>query len=122
MTNDPILKREAELLDAMFTNDVNALNDLLDDDLIFTGLGGVVIGKQEDLNAHRERRLRLVRSEPSEQRITRCGPTAIVSVQIDMEGTYDGAPFNGRFRYTRVWCKRGDRWRMVSGHMSVVEA
>lgn len=120
MTDDPILACEAALRAAMLTNDVAVLDRLLDDALMFTALDGTVIGKQYDLDAHRARRLRLTRLEPSDLRVLHLGPTAVVSVQVDHEGTWDGAPVSGRLRYTRVWCERSEGWRVVAGHMSAV--
>lgn len=121
MTDDPILAREAELREAMLTNDVSALDRLIDDALVFTTLEGAVIGKQDDLDAHRARRLQLTQLEPSEQRVLHCGSTVIVSVRMEMAGTWDGAPVGGMLRYTRVWCERTDGWRVVAGHMSAVQ-
>ena len=122
MTDDPILVCEAELREAMLTNDVAALDRLIDDALVFTTLEGTVIGKQDDLEAHRARRLRLRRLEPSDRRVLRYDTTAIVSVRMEIEGTWDGAPVGGVLRYTRVWCERADGWRVVAGHMSTVQA
>ena len=121
MTDDPILAREAELQAAMLANDVAALDRLIDDALMFTTLEGAVIGKQDDLDAHRARRLQLTRLEPSDRRMLRCGTAVIVSVRMELEGTWDGAPAGGVFRYTRVWCERPDGWRAVAGHMSAVQ-
>jgi ketosteroid isomerase-like protein len=118
MTDDPILAREAELREAILANDVAALNRLIDDALVFTTLEGTVIGKQDDLDAHRARRLRLTRLEPSDRRVLRCGTTAIVCVRMELKGTWDGAPVGGALRYTRVWCERPDGWRVIAGHMS----
>lgn len=120
MSDDPILASEAALREAMLTNDVAALDRLLDDALMFTALDGTVIGKQFDLDAHRARRLRLAWMESSDVRVLHCGSTAIVSVLVDHEGTWDGAPVGGKLRYTRVWCERPEGWRVVAGHMSVV--
>lgn len=120
MEVDPILVREAELRAAMLTNDVAALDRLLDDALIFTALNGAVVGKQEDLEAHRARRLRLARFELSDRRVLRCGTTVVVSVQAEYEATWDGAPVGGLLRYMRVWCERPDGWRVVAGHVTAV--
>ena len=118
--DDPIIAREAELRAAMLANDVAALDRLLDDALVFTALDGTVVGKQDDLAAHKARRLRLTHFEQSEQRVLHLGTTAVVSVRVDHEGTWDGAPVGGPLRYTRVWCERPDGWRVVAGHMSAV--
>jgi ketosteroid isomerase-like protein len=121
VTDDPILAREEELRAAMLTNDVAALDRLIDDALMFTTLEGDVVGKQFDLDAHRARRLRLTRLEPSDRRILHCGTTAVVSVRMEIAGTYDGNPVGGALRYTRIWCERPDGWRILAGHMSVVQ-
>ena len=122
MADDPILAREAELRAAMLANDVSALDQLIDDALVFTTLEGAVVGKQDDLDAHRARRLRLTRLEPSERYVQRHGPTAVVSVRMEIAGTWDGAPVGGALRYTRVWVQRPEGWRVVAGHMSAVQA
>ena len=120
-SHDPILAREAELREAMMTNDVAALDRLIDDDLVFTTLEGEVVGKRFDLDAHRARRLRLTRLEPSDRHVLRYGGTAVVSVRMEIAGTYDGAPVGGALRYTRVWVERSDGWRIVAGHMGAVK-
>jgi len=121
MTDDPILACEAELRQAMLTNDVTTLDRLIDDALLFTTQEGAVVGKQDDLDSHRARRLRLTRLDPSEQRVLRYGATAIVSVRMEIAGTWDGAPVSGAWRYPRVWGERPAGWRLVAGHMGAVQ-
>ena len=104
----------------MLTNDVAALDRLIDDALVFTALDGTVVGKQDDLDAHRAKKLRLTKLEPSERRVVRCGDTVVVSVRMDVLGTYDGAVADGALRYTRIWCERPDGWRIIAGHMSAI--
>jgi ketosteroid isomerase-like protein len=119
---DGLRAAEAALRQAQFTNDTAALERLLDDALVFTGPDGAVYGKADDLHAHRERWLRLTRLEPSEERIQRFGVIAVVSVRMEMAGSFRGEPFAGPYRYTRVWCERPDGWRIVAGHVSAVQA
>lgn len=64
--------------------------------------------------------VRITRLEPSEERIQRFGPIAVVSVRMEMSGTFEGAAFAGPFRYTRVWCARREGWRIVAGRVSAV--
>jgi ketosteroid isomerase-like protein len=120
MADEPILAREQELQDAMFSNDVGALDRLIDDELMFTTLTGEVVGKADDLEAHRLRRLRLTKIEPVERRVARYGNTVVVSALMALAGAYDGDSFDATFRYTRVWMERADGWRIVAGHMSSV--
>lgn len=114
--------RDAELAlrRAQLAGDVSALGRLLDDALVFTGPDGAVYAKQDDLDAHRTGIIRIARLDPSDERIQRFGSIAVVSVRMEMAGTFKGAAFGGPFRYTRVWCARPDGWRVVAGHVSAV--
>ncbi len=118
--DDPILLREAELRQAQLTSDVELLDRLLDDALVFTTLEGLVVGKADDLNLHRSGRLHITKMDPSDRRVVRLGSTVVVSVRMDAEATFDGQAMRGALRYTRVWCERPDGWRVVAGHMSSV--
>jgi len=120
MNDDPILAREEELRQAQLAGDVEALDRLLDDALVFTTLEGAVVGKSDDLRLHRSGRLRITRMDPSDRHVLRLGPTAVVSVRMNAAAVVDGNLMEGALRYTRVWCERPDGWRVVAGHMSIV--
>ena len=113
---------EAALRQAQLAGDVRELDRLVDDALVFTGPNGAVYGKKDDLDAHRRGLIRITRLEPSEERIQRFGHIAVVSVRMEMAGTFEGEDFAGPFRYTRVWCAHADGWRIVAGHVSAVLA
>jgi ketosteroid isomerase-like protein len=119
--DDSLRTAESALRRAQLAGDSAALERLLDDALVFTGPDGNVYGKQDDLDAHRQGWVRITRLEPSEERVQRFGSIAVVSVRMEMAGTFRGAPFAGPFRYTRVWCERPDGWRIVAGHVSAVQ-
>jgi ketosteroid isomerase-like protein len=122
LADDTLRACEATLRRAQLASDVAALERLLDDSLVFTGPDGAVYGKADDLDAHRQGMIHITRLEPSEERIQRFGSIAVVSVRMEMAGTFRGAAFAGPFRYTRVWCQRPDGWRIVAGHVSAVQA
>lgn len=122
LSEDSLHGCEAELRQAQLTGDVALLDRLLDDALVFTGPDGAVYGKGDDLDAHRRGWVRITRLDPSEERIQRFGGVAVVSVRMEMAGSFKGAPFAGPFRYTRVWCERPNGWRLVAGHVSAVLA
>ena len=111
---------EASLRKAQLAGDVAALERLIDDALVFTGPDGNLYGKSDDLTAHRTGTIRITRLDPSEERVQRFGSIAVVSVRMEMAGTFNGTAFAGPFRYTRVWCARPDGWRIVAGHVSAV--
>jgi ketosteroid isomerase-like protein len=119
---DPILECEADLRQAQLTSDVAALDRLLDDALVFTTVEGAIVGKADDLSMHRSGRFRITRMDPSDRRIIRFGSTAVVSVRMEAAASLDGAALDATLRYTRVWRQRPDGWRLIAGHMSVVQA
>jgi ketosteroid isomerase-like protein len=111
---------EAALRQAQLSSDVKVLDRLVDDELVFIGPTGAVYGKQDDLDGHRRGIIHITRLDPSEERIQRFGDIAVVSVRMEMSGTFEGQPFAGPFRYTRVWCAKPGGWRIVAGHVSAI--
>lgn len=120
--DDEILACEAQLREAQLTGDIAALDRLLDDILLFTNLDGALASKNDDLSLHRSGRMRIVRMDPSDRRLFHLGETSVVSVRMNAEAIMNGAPVSATLRYTRVWQKRTDGWRLVAGHMSAVSA
>lgn len=116
-----IVEAEDRLRTAMLNSDVAALNELLSPELLFTNHLGQLLSKDDDLAAHRSGALKLMSLEPSEQHVRVLDDVAIVSVRMQLSGTYDGAPANGNLRFTRVWARTLDqRWQIVAAHAGLV--
>ncbi|WP_175675918.1 nuclear transport factor 2 family protein [Burkholderia ambifaria] len=111
---------EAALRAAMLTNDVDALDALLDDDLIFTVPTGQVIAKHDDLSAHRAKLLRLDALDIQEMGTKMIGEMILTTTKAMLAGRFHGAAFNGMFAYTRLWRRLGSDWRVVAGHASQI--
>lgn len=114
-----ILVYEGELRAAQLASDVEALDRLLDDALVFTSFDGTLASKADDLAMHRSGRMRITRMEPMERRMLHLGQTSVVNVKMDAAALIDGAPIEAVLRYTRVWHKRDEGWRVVAGHMGM---
>lgn len=119
---DAVVELEERLERAMRTSDVPVLDELLADDLLFTNHQGLVVTKQEDLDVHRSGLLKLDSLVASERSIRQLGDVAIVAVRVQLAGRHADTPFEGTFRYTRVWALQGVRWRIVAAHASAVAA
>lgn len=116
-----IIEAEERLRLAMLHSDVEVLDALLSPELIFTNHLGHLVGKEEDLAGHKSGALKLDSLEPSEQHILLTGGVAIVSVKMQLLGSYNGIPTNGIFRFTRVWSQSQDgTWQIVAGHSGIV--
>ena len=118
---EEIKKVEDSLMQAMLNSDVNALDNLIFDDLIFTDHTGRIVSKAEDLEAHRAGHVGIELIEPSEQLIKVYGQTSIVSVLIKLKGRYLEQPFEGTIRYTRTWLKRDGAWQIVAGQATMAQ-
>ncbi|AXF25933.1 DUF4440 domain-containing protein [Burkholderia pyrrocinia] len=111
---------EAALRAAMLVNDVEALDALLDDDLVFTVPTGQVISKADDLAAHRAKLLRLDRLDVHETHACAIDDMILTTTKARLAGHFDGAAFDGTFAYTRLWRRSGAGWHVVAGHASQV--
>ena len=121
---DPeIAALEGELRAAQLAADVEALDRLIDEDLLFTGPDGRLATKAEDLAAHAGGVVRFRAHEPEDMRIRKVGAdVAVVSLRTRLIVDVDGRTHRGTFRYTRVWHRESGRWRVVAGHVSEVPA
>lgn len=116
-----IVEMEDWLRTAMLHSDVGALDELLAPDLMFTNHLGQFLGKKDDLDSYRSGMLKVKDLKPSEQHIQLHGNVAVVSVRVQLSGTYDGNSANGDFRFTRVWALSSDKkWRVVAAHVGIV--
>ena len=118
--DDEILECEAELRQAQLTGDVAVLDRLLDDVLVFTSFDGTIARKSDDLLMHRSGRLQITKMDPRERHVLHLGITSVVNVLMHAGAVIDGTPVTSNMRYTRVWHRRQDGWRLVAGHMSTV--
>jgi ketosteroid isomerase-like protein len=122
--DDPeIVGLEAAIRAAQLGADVAALDRLIADELLFTGPDGQLGTKQQDLAAHGSGAVRIRAHEPEELRIRRVGAdVAIVALRTRLVVEVGGATVGGVVRYTRVWAREGDGWRVVGGHVAPVPA
>jgi hypothetical protein len=74
-----IVALESELRSAQLAGDVNVLDKLIADELLFTGPDGSVSTKAQDIAAHRSGAVRFRAHEPEELRIRRVGADVAVT-------------------------------------------
>ena len=112
---------EARLCAAMLASEVEALDALIADDLLFAGPTGDLANKEMDLEAHRTGSLRLSELVPKTLDIRVWSDDfALASAKIFVSGTFLGAAFAGDHRYTRIWRKGEGGWQVVGGSVSAI--
>lgn len=102
--------------------DARALEALLADDWLLTHSDGRTQDKRDYL-AELTRGARGGRVNTgitnADVRVRWYGEAAVVTGASVQSGIgADGAPFSGRFRFTRVWIRRSGAWVMVASHSS----
>ncbi|MBM0744343.1 nuclear transport factor 2 family protein [Phormidium sp. CLA17] len=116
-----IINAEERLRQAMLASDVSVLNELLAPEIIITSHLGELLEKQDDLAAHESGLIKIHELKPSEQHIQIHGEVTIVSVRMQLSGSYNGSPANGDFRFTRVWVvSSSGTWHIVAAHIGMV--
>ncbi len=117
-----VVELEERLARAMRASDVQALDELLADDLMFTNHQGLTVSKRVDLELHRSGLLKLDSLNMSDRDVRKFGDVAIVAVKVELAGRHADNHFESTFRFTRVWARIGLRWQIVAAHASLVAA
>jgi hypothetical protein len=110
---------EERLRQAMLTSNAADLTILLSDTLVFTNQDGVRLTKDDDIAAHASGQLSVNGIDMVGERIVRpMGEAVCVCVIVDLDGSYAGQPFQGRFAYTRLWHRKPAGWQVEIAHCS----
>ena len=117
---NPIEDLEASLRLAMLKSDVQTLDCLISDNLLFIGPDGTTFRKQDDLELHRSGRQTLDHADWENVEIEEHGESAISVVTAFLSGSLDGAGFSGRFKYIRMWARVGGTWKIVGGSVTAL--
>ena len=116
-----IIELEERLRKAMLNSDVAELDALIAPELLFTNHLGQLIGKQQDLDIHKKKILKLTELTPSDRQIQLQDGFSVVSVKMHLLGSYAGETVDERIRYTRIWSlSSAETLQIVAGHASVV--
>jgi hypothetical protein len=110
-----IVNAEIELLAAIKNADVLALEKILHDDLLFNLPDGQTITKEFDLDTYRSGKIKIDVLEASDQIINVIDDSAVVGVTVLLKGKYDNDPFDGVFRYIRVWKQFDESLKVIAG-------
>src|SRR5260370_40767714 len=113
-------KRQVEALEeqwrqAQLAGDVATMDKLLSDDYIGITITGQVNTKTQQLDRMRMHKIALTKLELGERQVKLIGSIAIVTSRAEVEGTNEGAPVKGTYRYTRVYQRLPNgAWKITS--------
>lgn len=115
-----VLQLEEQLLAAMKTNDVHTLDQLLHDDLLFILPNGQTLTKQMDLDSHRAKQMVVEKITANYEQISIIDNCAVVTLTLKTKGLMMNEPFEGTFRYIRVWKLCDGHYKVIAGSCTVV--
>ena len=110
-----VIASENSLLEAMKTNNVERLDALLHDDLLFNGPTGETATKAIDLQNYRSGNIHLHTVAASDRIVRLIDDTAVVAVTVTLKGDYLDQALDGKFRYIRVWKLAESTWKVIAG-------
>ncbi|MHC5763458.1 nuclear transport factor 2 family protein [Nostoc sp.] len=110
-----VIDNEKKLLLAMKTNNVELLDQLLHDELLFNGPSGETATKAMDLENYRSGNINLHTLESSDLMLNMVADDIVVAVTVEILGNYLGQEIDGKFRYLRVWKLFENNWKVIAG-------
>ncbi|MBO6515284.1 MAG: nuclear transport factor 2 family protein [Bacteroidia bacterium] len=110
-----VLKYENQLFDAMLNADVEMLEQLLHEDLLFNIPGGQTITRAMDLDAYMNQVMTWSSIYAEEQTVNIIDDNAVVVSTVKMKGKYYDHEFDQRYRFLRVWKLVGQDWQVIAG-------
>jgi len=127
---DPDIQAEEDrLTQATRTLDVAALDRLYADDIMFTGVTGVICTKANLMDEARrgvaERQAAAgkpaaVSYEKDDLHGIRHGDTAVTSYRFVVTMKHEGQDIVRRYRTTNVWARQNAAWQVIAAHTAAI--
>ena len=115
-----LLGLEARRCDAMMAADIDILDRLLSDDLSWTHASARQDTKASFLAGLQAGGTRYMAIRRSDEQVRLHGDVAVVTGVADMRASINGEERQLRNRYTNVWAKSDQGWRMIAWHSTAV--
>ena len=110
-----ILGLEGRWRQAQVADDIATMDKLLSEEFVGVTASGQVVTKSQQLDRMRTHSLAISRLDLSDTRIKISGNLAVVTSLAQLDGTAEGSPLQGQFRYTRVYQRvPGDGWKITN--------
>ena len=106
---------EERLRLAMMSSNIEEIDTLFSDDLIFINHLGKCISKDDDISAAKRGGFKLSGIKTKSQDIRIVGDIAVVVSDVELEVIIDDENLSDHLMYTRIWQRFNDEWRLVGG-------
>lgn len=115
MTKTDVLNQESRLSKAIKESDIEILEELLHDDLLFVIPSGAVITKEIDLQSYRDGDLKIQELISNVENINLIDDLAVITLIQELKGSYQNIEFESKFRYIRFWKTFSSGIKVVGG-------
>lgn len=120
ITQELVEEVEGRLIAAMKISNLDELEQLLHDDLIFITPDGKSVTKAMDLESHQTGTMIIDEFIPTIESIKLFDETGVVTLLVRASGKMLGQPLSGTFRYLRVWKQFEGSLKVIGGCCTVV--
>ncbi|RZK41066.1 MAG: nuclear transport factor 2 family protein [Pedobacter sp.] len=120
ITEKKILEQENKLYAAIKEANINVLDQLLHNDLLFILPSGDVITKEIDLNTYRDGALIVEELFPEIENLNIIDDVAVVTLSMKLKGQFNEVPFEANYRYIRFWKKFSEGIKVIGGSATAI--
>ncbi len=111
---EEIRRAEKAWAAAVMRVDAQALEKILDDQLIYAHSTGVIESKAQYLDRLRRRAQKYDLIEHQQITVRLHGDAAVAHSQVRMKGVSDQVPFDNRLMMLHLWVKHGGQWWLAA--------
>ena len=111
---DVVKAAELKRFEAAQKSDLDALGQLLADDLTYTHSTGVLETKAVFLDSLKLGKLQFKKIEPADLQVRVYATTAVINGTAKISVVSEGQPKDVHIRFTDVWVSHAGRWQMVA--------
>lgn len=122
MTKDDIINQENKLYTAIKDRNVEDLDYLLHDDLLFVIPSGDVITKEMDLQSYRDGKMTITELIPHIEEVNIIDDVAVITLIMELKGFYLNEKIENKFRYIRFWRKFSEGIKVIGGSGMVINS
>lgn len=117
---DIIKKYEERLRLAMMSHDIEELDKLLSDNLVFINHFGQFVSKDDDISSHKQGIFKLSNINIINQDIRIIGDVIVVISDAKLDVVINHDISTDHLIYTRIWEKINNEWKVVGGQATRV--
>lgn len=111
---------EQSLVQAWLSHDWNTVDTILDKDWSVIDPSGRVLTKTQVIAEAKSGERRIDSGTVDEIKVRDFGDFAVVTGKTTAKGSYQGSDVTVTLRFTDIFVKRGDRWRVVASQGTLV--